>query len=85
MGVALVLKNAKLFGISIYVAAGWGILGALWRLVDVIRVSGSVPPEAAALGVTGGAAIGLYLSLIFLLAVAGTCGFLAVKQIMKKS
>jgi hypothetical protein len=90
------LKNASLFNIAVYVAAGWGVLGFIWRIIDLIvtipgrgRVAtgGGMPGGdqlAKALGDLGpkvSAGFGVYISIIALLGVAGTFGFIAFQKL----
>src|SRR5207248_3165663 len=42
-GVALGLKNRMLFQISVYVAAGWGILGLLFRILTFLTLNSGIP------------------------------------------
>lgn len=64
-------KQAKLFDIALWVAAGVAVLAALWRLINVIQLS----------SLSG---IGLYLCLLASLGAAGTFGTIAVQRLMRK-
>jgi hypothetical protein len=81
LGVAFGTKHPKLFGISAWIAAGWGVLGFLWRLLNLFTLYREFP-------IMGGGSInsgsGLFLSLFALLAVAVTCMFMAIWRLMNK-
>lgn len=59
-------KQSKLFDIAMWSASGWAAVAALWRLLDVVRISG--------------AGIGLILSLLCALGAAGTLGFIVFQR-----
>ncbi|MBI3410601.1 MAG: hypothetical protein HY040_19870 [Planctomycetes bacterium] len=64
-------KQSKLLDIGLWSASGWAALDALWRLVDVIRLS----------SLNG---IGLILTLLCALGAAATLGFIVFQRLMKK-
>lgn len=66
---AVARNDARLFDISLYSAAGWSVVAALWRLVNVLQVAGY--------GVAG---MGLIFALLAALAAAATLGGLALTK-----
>lgn len=62
---------------ALWAGAGWGVLASLWRLVDISNTSGAA-------GVGGATGIGLILSLLASLGVAGTFGVLVVKAMTRR-
>jgi hypothetical protein len=80
-GVAFGMKNRMLFNISIYVAAAWGIIGLLMRILTLLTLNSGIPPMMGdMLKLSPG--IGLWIAIISLLGVAGTFGFIAILNLM---
>jgi hypothetical protein len=65
----LAFKNAKLLEYSLWSAAGWGMLAALWHLGNVTAMP---------------ALIGMYVALLASLGAAGTFGFVACQWALGK-
>jgi hypothetical protein len=72
--VAFVMKNPFLFQISVYVAAGWSAICALWSLVNFLQVVSY-----------GFFSAMLFFVMVFSLGAAVTLGMVAVKLIMKQT